>query len=130
MSSKENKPKKVLVVDDADFIYMSIKSILPTIYEVVGWAKNGEEAVESYEHLIVEGNKPDIIIMDLFMPIKDGMSAIEEIMALDPNVSILSISGLDEPQIISKAMKIGSKGYLCKPFTREQLISALEKMNS
>jgi len=83
---------KILIVDDAAFMRMMIKDILEkNDYEVVGEAQDGVEAVEKYKEL-----SPDLVTLDITMPEKDGITALKEIMAEDPNAKVIMCSAMGQ----------------------------------
>lgn len=120
------KLKKILIVDDADFMREMIEDMLDQKgYKVVGHAFNGKEAVAKYKQLTKNGLKPNIVIMDLVLPEKDGILATKEIIDYDKDAKILIVSALSAPEIIKEALELGAKGYIPKPITIKKLLSAL-----
>ncbi|MFQ6073049.1 MAG: response regulator, partial [Methanosarcinales archaeon] len=120
------KLKKILIVDDADFMREMIEDMLdPKHYKVVGHAFNGKEAVAKYKQLTKNGLKPNIVLMDLVLPEKDGLLATKEILDYDKEAKILIVSALNAPEIIKGALEVGAKGYIHKPITIIKLLSAL-----
>lgn len=115
--------KKILVVDDSLLMRNIIKERLSEKFSVVGEAKNGEDAIRLSTEL-----KPDIITMDITMDGMNGMEAAKTILASHQNIAIVMISALNENKLLSDAIKIGIKDFLVKPFTPQQLISAIEKV--
>lgn len=113
-----------MVVDDSNIIRNRIeRSISKMSVEVVATASNGEEAIELFKQY-----KPDLITMDLTMPKVDGLECIKQICALSSEVSILVVSALSDRQTGLKALQYGARGFICKPFTEEQLILAFNKL--
>ena len=116
--------KRVLIVDDAAFMRMSIKNILTNYeYEIVGEAENGLEAVEKYKEL-----QPDIVTMDITMPELDGIQALRMIKKLDPGASVVIVSALGQEAKMKEAIIYGAKGFIVKPFKEEILLGALAKL--
>ena len=114
---------RVLIVDDAAFMRGMIKNILvDNGYEVVGNAENGIEAVEFYEKL-----KPDVVIMDITMPEKDGISAVKEIIALDSEAIIVMCSAMGQQDLVLEALKLGAKDFIVKPFRPEKILEAIDR---
>lgn len=112
----------VLVVDDAGFMRLVMKDILEKNgYEVVGEAENGAEAVEQYTRL-----KPDIVTMDITMPVMDGIEAVQHIRESDPDARIIMCSAMGQQQMVVKAIRAGAKDFVVKPFHRERVLKALE----
>ena len=111
----------ILIVDDATFIRNMVrKSLLPPDFEVVGEAANGHEAIKLYNEL-----KPDIITMDITMRGMDGLTALEEIMKSSPEAKIIMLSSLGEEKFIKKAITLGAKDFITKPFRPDRLVSAI-----
>lgn len=113
---------RVLVVDDHMAIRKGIRSILRPWPEwnVVGEAGNGEEAV----HLAQDLN-PDLILMDISMPIKDGLQATRELRVLCPDIKILLLTLHDSFEWVESALQAGARGYLLKSDTEVELVRAL-----
>jgi len=112
-----------LIVDDAAFMRMMIKDIVvKNDFNVVGEAQNGKEAVEMY----LKSN-PDIVTMDITMPEKDGISAVKDIMAIDPAARIIMCSAMGQQGLVMEAIKAGACDFLVKPFKSERVVQAIEK---
>ncbi|MBE3585664.1 response regulator [Desulfofundulus thermocisternus] len=116
--------KRILVVDDAAFMRMMIKSIVTKSgYEVVGEAENGKQAVEKYAEL-----KPDIVTMDITMPDMDGIEAVKAIKAIDPEASIVMVSAMGQQAMVMDAIQAGARDFIVKPFQQERLLQAIERV--
>ena len=103
---------KILVVDDAAFMRMMIKDILTKNgYEVAGEAENGAIAVSKYTEL-----KPDLVLMDITMPEKDGIQALKDIKAADGGAKVI------------EAIQSGAKDFIVKPFQADRVIEAVKKV--
>ena len=115
--------KGILVVDDAKFSRNQIKRVIDKIDngEVIGEAENGNEAVLLYEKL-----KPDLITMDLVMPEKGGIQAIEEIIRMDKSAIIIVISAIGQSNSILDVTEKGAKEFIVKPFKPDELRKVLE----
>lgn len=113
---------RIFVVDDEVYLQDLYADLLGIVgHEIVDTAFNGEEAVLKYESM---GEKPDLTIMDHRMPIKNGMEATAEILALDPKAKILFISA-DVSQE-NRCQEAGAVGFLEKPFPMDKLFRAIE----
>jgi response regulator NasT len=111
---------KVLICEDEGLTALRLKKALTGLgYEVVGEAKNGEEAVSLAARL-----KPDAILMDIRMPKLDGIGATEQIMASRPT-AIVMITAYSERELVEAALRAGASGYLVKPVSDEQIEPAL-----
>ena len=116
---------KVLVADDHAIIRIGLKSVLDyeTDIEVVGEAKNGIEAVQEAER-----TQPDVIIMDLVMPRKDGVSATREIHARFPDTKILILTTFGTSDGIAHALEEGASGAMMKTADDEKIVSAIRRI--
>ncbi len=117
---------RVLVVDDAAFMRMLVKKILTQAgHQIVGEASNGKEAVEKYKQL-----KPDLVTMDIVMPEMDGITAVKEIMKIDPNAKIIMITAVGQEAKVMEALKSGAKGYIVKPFQAPKVLEEVNRVLS
>ena len=87
--------------------------------DVVGLARDGKAALR----LAIQ-EKPDMMTLDLTMPEMDGIACLEEVMKAVPSISVLVVSALDDKPTAIKALKLGARGFIRKPFTDEQLVQA------
>lgn len=116
--------KKVLVVDDAAFMRMMIKDILQKNgYEVVGEAQNGLEAVDLYSK-----TNPDVVTMDITMPEMDGINALINIRAKDPNAKVIMCSAMGQQSMVMDAIKAGAKDFIVKPFQADRVLESIKKV--
>ncbi|MDD6770421.1 MAG: response regulator [Inconstantimicrobium porci] len=114
---------RVLIVDDAAFMRMMIKDILEKNgFEVIGEANNGLKAVEFYKK-----EKPDIVTMDITMPDMDGIGAVKEIKAFDPNAKVIMCSAMGQQGMVMDAIRAGAKDFIVKPFQADRVIEAVKK---
>ena len=115
---------KILIVDDAAFMRMMIKDILSKNgYEVVGEAENGAVAVNKYAEV-----KPDLVLMDITMPEKDGIQALKEIRANDGNAKVIMCSAMGQQAMVIEAIQSGAKDFIVKPFQADRVIEAVKKV--
>ncbi len=118
---RKSKGKRVMVVDDSQFMRQTLMGILINAgYEVVGEAANGNEAVHNYKLLI-----PDIVIMDIVMPEKDGVEASKEILRHDPEALIVMCSAMPMHNLLLESIKFGVSAFVAKPFTQVILLEVL-----
>ncbi|WP_225230241.1 response regulator [Ureibacillus galli] len=107
----------VLIVDDTLFMRVKVGNMFKEWgFEVVGEAANGKEAVELFKQY-----QPDLVMMDVTMPIKSGLDAVKEILPQYPNANIIMLSALDQQKIIVEAIEAGAKDFIIKPFEQNQL---------
>lgn len=114
---------KLLIVDDSLVTRNKIKRSLLEKFSTVLHAGDGVSAVS-----VVIKEKPDMITMDLTMPEMHGDEAIKKIMQVAPTVRILVISALADKTTAIKALTYGANGFLCKPFTEDELCSAIKRV--
>jgi len=113
---------RVLIADDHPIVREGLRTLIasePGI-ELVGEATDGAEAVA-----LARALRPDVILMDLIMPVKDGLAAINEIKAGDPEVSILVLTSFSEQDKVFPAIRAGALGYLLKDTAPDQLLQAI-----
>jgi DNA-binding NarL/FixJ family response regulator len=115
-------PTSVLIADDHTLFAEALEAILDTDdrIAVVGRAKNGEEAVELASSL-----GPDVVLMDISMPVLDGIQATKRITDADPTACILVLTGSDSPLDIDAARRAGASGYVTKDRIAAELVQAI-----
>ena len=114
---------RVLVVDDAAFMRKLLGDALASGgHEVVGEAGNGIDAVARYQEL-----RPELTTLDITMPEKDGLSALAEIMAIDPSARVVMCSALGQEGKVLEAVKLGAKDFVVKPFQPARVLEAVGK---
>lgn len=117
------KPR-VLVVDDAVVMRMMMKDILSKNgFEVVGEAQNGADAVEKYKTL-----HPDVVTMDMVMPGMDGIAAVKQIIADDPEAKIVMCTSMGQEALLKEAMDAGAKTRITKPFRPADILEVIGKI--
>lgn len=125
MRREFKKKSKVLLIDDNYEHLVGIRELLNLegTFDVVGIATNvtvGLNLIKKYQ--------PDIVLLDMNMPDRDGLQGIIEIGKLDMDTKVLALSGYDDADLIFRAMKIGAKGYVLKTMASAQLIYAIEEV--
>ena len=113
----------ILVVDDAAFMRMRMSKILSTAGYAVLQAENGVDAIEQYR-----ASRPDAVLMDITMPEMDGITALKQIIALDPGARVAMVTALGHQQIVLEAVKSGAKDFLVKPCEGERVLAAVSKL--
>jgi DNA-binding NarL/FixJ family response regulator len=113
---------RLLLVDDQDLIRRGLNALLSTYptLEVVGEASNGQEAVT-----LVAKLQPDVVLMDVRMPITDGVSGTRQIRQQFPETKILMLTTFDDQEYVSQALQAGASGYLLKDTPFEELTQAI-----
>ncbi len=118
------KDVRILIVDDELFFRQVLRSLLEQIgFTVVGEAATGDEALQQYKAL-----RPHIVIMDIYMPDKNGIDATKELVATDPNARVLVASASDFDSDIQAALDAGAKGNLMKPFVPKEIYETIRKV--
>jgi DNA-binding NarL/FixJ family response regulator len=112
----------VLIVDDHAVVRAGLATLLATAEDITiaGSATNGAEAVERYREL-----DPDIVLMDLSMPVLDGVAATQQILDADPDARVIVLTSLTEDRRILDALQAGASGYLLKDAGPDELIEAI-----
>ncbi len=119
-------PIKCLVVEDAQFIREIYRySLRGQNIEIIDEAVDGVEAIAK-----ILKYQPDFIILDLVLPLKSGIEVLKEISEISPHSKCLVISSLDDVDIQNKAKALGAIQYLTKPFTKAQLLSAIQNVTN
>ena len=119
---KDGQKIRVLVVDDHFVVRMGLIAVMNTEpdMEIVGEAADGKQAVEMFQKC-----NPDLVLMDLRMPVKDGIAATQEIRNKQPSARVLMLSTHDGDEEIHRALHAGAQGYVLKNSTGDKLIPAL-----
>ncbi len=116
--------KRILLVDDSPMIHNLLRKTLENNgYEVCGDAKNGSEGVDMYMSLM-----PDLVFMDVTMPIMDGIEAARRIKENNPAARIIMLTAMGDEEIISQAKDVGVDIFLKKPFDDYKIVSAIAKL--
>ncbi len=117
-------PLRVIIVDDAEETRKSIQMMMSLVpdSEVIAQGENGREAIE-----LARQHHPDIALIDVNMPIMDGLTAIQTLRQEHPTLICIVISAEKDPPTLQRAVSVGAHGYLLKPVTAEQLLSVMER---
>lgn len=114
---------RILLVDDAAFMRMRCAKLLQENgYETME-AENGADGVTKYV-----SDKPDLVLMDITMPIMDGITAVKEIKAKDPEAKVVMVSALGQQSMVIEAIKAGAKDFIVKPFQPDKILSTVKKL--
>lgn len=122
---------RVLLVDDQSLIRQGLRALLEldAQLEVVGEAENGQTAIQLIETLYATSFLPDIILMDIRMPIMDGVAATREICQNFPQIKVLVLTTFDDDEYVTAAMNYGATGYLLKDTPSEELAIAIRAVH-
>ena len=114
--------KKILITDDAEYMRKMLRGILmPEKFAIIE-ACNGQEAIDQYL-----AHKPDLVFMDITMPVMDGIIAVKSIKEKDPNAKIVMCSALGQKDTVLEAIRAGAAGFVVKPFKPDGVIEAVKK---
>jgi DNA-binding NarL/FixJ family response regulator len=116
----------ILLVDDQNLIRQGLKALLelePDL-RIVGEAENGKIAIE-----LVKNIQPNVVLMDIRMPIMDGVMATQQICQQFPNTNILILTTFDDDNYVAAAIKYGAKGYLLKDTPSEEIAAAIRAVH-
>ncbi len=114
---------KILIVDDAQFMRLRIAKVLTQHGHEIVEAADGEAAIKTYRQV-----RPDLVLLDITMPRKDGLAALAEICALDPKAKVVMLTALGQQAVVLQAMQAGAKDFLVKPFDPERMVKVLQKV--
>ncbi|MEK4670968.1 response regulator transcription factor [Niallia sp. FSL R7-0271] len=116
---------KVLIVDDHLMVREGLKLLVETSdrYSIIGEAQNGKEAITLTERL-----NPDVILMDLYMPIMSGLEAIKQIKRVKSNIPIVILTTYNEDKLMAEGIKAGAQGYLLKDTSLENLFQTMDSV--
>ncbi len=126
MREFKRKARVILIDDNADHL-RGVKELitLESSFDVVGATTSANLGIN-----LIKKHRPEIVLMDINMPEKDGLQAIQEIEKLNFGVKVIALSGYDDADLIFRAMKLGAKGYVLKTMASAQLIYAMDEVAS
>lgn len=114
----------ILIADDSKIVVHLLTNMFKELgHNIAGTASNGEEALDKYIEL-----KPDLVTMDITMPKVDGIQATKNILAQDPDALVIVITSHGQEQMIVEAVEAGAKGYILKPFRKENIDKQIKQI--
>ncbi|MGE5676026.1 MAG: response regulator [Mycobacterium leprae] len=113
---------KILLVDDAAFMRMRCAKLLTENGFEIAEAENGQDALAKFQSY-----QPDLVLMDITMPVMDGITATRELKALDPNAKVVMVSALGQQTMVIEAIKAGAKDFVVKPFEPDKILATVRK---
>jgi len=118
----QDKPIRVLITDDHFIVRQGLRLVLKTAadIELAGEATNGEEALQ-----LTAEHQPQVVLMDLRMPVMDGLTAIEQLGQLHPQVAVIILTTYNEDEMMLRGLQLGARGYLLKDTDRETLLNTI-----
>ena len=113
---------RVLITDDHFIVRQGLRFVLNTAddIELVGEAVNGEEALQ-----LTAEHQPHVVLMDLRMPVMDGLTAIEELQQKHPHVAVIILTTYNEDEMMLRGLQLGARGYLLKDTERDTLLNTI-----
>lgn len=115
---------RVLVVDDLPMMRAAIRKALSEDgFRIVAEAENGRDGVLAYAE-----TRPDVVLLDIAMPVMDGITALEKLLVVDPDAKVVMCSALGEQEMVIQALRRGAREFVVKPFANERLVSAVSKV--
>ena len=118
----QGKPIRVLITDDHFIVRQGLRLILKTAADIklVGEATNGQEALQ-----LTAEHQPHVVLMDLRMPLMDGLTAIEQLAQTQPQVAVIILTTYNEDEMMLRGLQLGARGYLLKDTDRETLLNTI-----
>jgi two-component system chemotaxis response regulator CheY len=114
---------RVLVTDDLPFMREAIRDVLESAgITVVGEAENGRDMMYRYADL-----EPDVVLLDITMPVMDGITALRKLIRYDPSARVVMCSALNEQELILRSIQLGARDFVVKPFEAQRIVSAVTK---
>jgi two-component system chemotaxis response regulator CheY len=120
----ENVMGKIIVVDDSMIMRRNLKQIFTNLdHDVVAEAANGVEALEAFKEF-----RPDLVTMDITMPVMDGVTSMVEILKVDPKAKVLMISSIGQKDQVIDALDKGACNYILKPINYDKVAMVVQEI--
>ena len=117
---------KILIVDDSRTSRKMLRNILESNgHEIIDEAVNGQEGVQKFQAL-----KPDVVTLDITMPVIDGVEALKMIKALDPESKVVMVTAAGQKNKMIECIKAGANEFLTKPFEQQEIVDVINKMSN
>lgn len=117
---------KILIVDDSRTSRKMLRNILESNgHEIIDEAVNGQEGVQRFQAL-----KPDVVTLDITMPVVDGVEALKMIKALDPESKVVMVTAAGQKNKMIECIKAGANEFLTKPFEQQEIVDVINKMSN
>lgn len=117
---------KILIVDDSRTSRKMLRNILESNgHEIIDEAVNGQEGVQKFQAL-----KPDVVTLDITMPVVDGVEALKMIKALDPESKVVMVTAAGQKNKMIECIKAGANVFLTKPFEQQEIVDVINKMSN
>ncbi|MFP4432633.1 MAG: response regulator [Spirochaetota bacterium] len=117
---------RVLVVDDLPMMRQALRDVIEEAgFVVAGEAIDGKQGLVAYmEH------KPDVVLLDIVMPKLDGIAALKQLIRMDPGARIIMCSALGEQSLIFRAIQLGARDFIVKPFRPQRVVESIRRVLS
>ena len=117
---------KILIVDDSRTSRKMLRNILESNgHEIIDEAVNGQEGVQKFQAL-----KPDVVTLDITVPVVDGVEALKMIKALDPESKVVMVTAAGQKNKMIECIKAGANEFLTKPFEQQEIVDVINKMSN
>ena len=117
---------KILIVDDSRTSRKMLRNILESNgHEIIDEAVNGQEGVQKFQAL-----KPDVVTLDITMPVVDGVEALKMIKALDPESKVVMVTAAGQKNKMIECIKAGANEFLTQPFEQQEIVDVINKMSN
>jgi two-component system chemotaxis response regulator CheY len=113
---------KILITDDSAFMRQVVQNALKDLGAEFLQAENGDVAVELYREYT-----PDLVLLDVIMPVKNGVMALQEIKEINPDAKVMIVTSVGQEEMISKAKELGATDFVSKPFQAAKLQELVKK---
>lgn len=115
---------RVMIVDDALFMRNMLKDLCVRAgFEVVAEVESGEDALSAYRT-----HRPDLVTMDIVMPRRSGIEALQDIMAEDPQACVVMVSALGQDTLVVEAVEAGARDFIVKPFKEDKVLDVIRRV--
>lgn len=122
---------KVLLVEDQEIVRRGLKTLLEikSDLQVIGEAGNGQQAIDLVESFYAQAEPPDVVLMDIRMPVMDGVTATQRLCQQFPELKILVLTTFDDTKYVTEALRSGAKGYLLKDTPSDELAEVIRSIH-
>jgi len=114
---------RILLADDQEEIRRTVASLLEEHFDIVGFAQNGKQVIE-----LVAQSSPDVLVLDIFMPVLNGIDAAASLLASGCHSKVLFLTAHDDSDFLEAAIELGALGYVLKPHLATELIPAIRSV--
>ena len=116
-----HKKLRILIAEDSEVMARALSRLLHSRFDVVGICRNGKEALQSVQDL-----QPDVVVLDILMPIMDGIKVARSLGTLNTTAKTIMLTGLEDPKIVNAAFAAGADGYVFKRRLTNDLLTAID----